>query len=161
MTRSIRIESATSEDISLILALIKGLADYERLSRDCVATEELLRETLFGEKKFAEVVIAYSDNQPAGFALFFHNYSTFLARPGIYLEDLYVLPELRGTGIGKALLVHLAKIAKERNCGRLEWAVLDWNEPAIAFYKGLGAVPLDDWTVFRVTGEALDALAEK
>lgn len=161
MRRSIRIESATREDIPLILALIKGLADYERLLRDCVATEELLRETLFGEKKFAEVVIAYYDNQPAGFALFFHNYSTFLARPGIYLEDLYVLPELRGKGIGKALLVHLAKIAKERNCGRLEWAVLDWNEPAIAFYKGLGAVPLDDWTVFRVTGKALDALAEK
>jgi GNAT superfamily N-acetyltransferase len=161
MTRSIRTESATSEDIPLILALIKGLADYERLSRDCVATEELLRETLFGEKKFAEVVIAYYDNQPAGFALFFHNYSTFLARPGIYLEDLYVFPALRGKGIGKALLVHLAKIAKERNCGRLEWAVLDWNEPSIAFYKGLGAVSLDDWTVFRVTGKALDALAEK
>jgi len=161
MARSIRIEGATEKDISLILTLIKGLAEYERLSQNCVATEKLLRETLFGNTKYAEVVIAYYNNQPAGFALFFHNYSTFLARPGIYLEDLYVFPELRGKGIGRALLVHLAKIAKQRNCGRLEWAVLDWNEPSIAFYKGLGAVPLDGWTVFRVTGKALNALAEK
>jgi GNAT superfamily N-acetyltransferase len=161
MARTIRIESATEKDIPLILTLIKGLAEYERLSQECVATEKLLRETLFGKTKYAEVVIAYYDTEPAGFALFFHNYSTFLARPGIYLEDLYVFPELRGKGIGKALLVHLAKIAKKRNCGRLEWAVLDWNEPSIAFYKGLGAIPLNDWTVFRVTGKALDALAEK
>lgn len=161
MAQSIAIESATKKDIPLILTLIKGLAEYERLSKDCVATEELLRESLFGKTKYAEVIIARYETRPAGFALFFHNYSTFLARPGIYLEDLYVFPELRGKGVGKALLVHLAKIAKERNCGRLEWSVLDWNEPSIAFYKGLGAVPLDDWTVFRVTGKALDALAEK
>ena len=161
MTQLIRIRSATKKDVPLILTFIRELAEYERLSQDCVATEKLLRKTLFGKSKSAEVVIAYYDDQPAGFALFFHNYSTFLARPGIYLEDLYVLPHLRGKGIGKALLVHLARTAKKRNCGRLEWAVLDWNEPAITFYKELGATPLDDWTVFRVTGKALDALAKK
>ena len=160
MEQTIRIERATEKDIPLILTLIKGLAEYERLLPQCVATEELLRETLFGEKKYAEVVIAYYDHEPAGFALFFHNYSTFLARPGIYLEDLYVFPHLRGKGIGKALLVHIARIAKERNCGRFEWAVLDWNEPSIAFYKKLGAVPLNDWTTMRVTGEALELLAK-
>jgi GNAT superfamily N-acetyltransferase len=160
MEQTIRIERATEKDIPLILTLIKGLAEYERLLPQCVATEELLRETLFGEKKYAEVVIAYYDHEPAGFALFFHNYSTFLARPGIYLEDLYVFPHLRGEGIGKALLVYIARIAKERNCGRFEWAVLDWNEPSIAFYKKLGAVPLNDWTTMRVTGEALELLAK-
>ena len=115
---------------------------------------------MFGEKKFAEVVIAYYEDRPAGFEIFFHNFSTFLARPGIYLEDLFVFPNFRGKGIGKALLVYLARIAKERNCGRFEWAVLDWNEPSIAFYKKLGAIPLDDWTIFRATGKALDALAK-
>ena len=159
MTELIRIEHATERDIPFIHKLIKELAEYERMSQECVATEALLRETLFGEKKFAEVVIAYYHDEPAGVALFFHNFSTFLARPGIYLEDLYVFPHLRGKGIGKALLVYLAKIAKERNCGRFEWAVLDWNEPSIAFYKKLGAIPLDDWTTFRVTGKALDELA--
>ena len=159
MTKSIRIERATEKDIPLILTFIKELAEYERLSEQCVATEALLHETLFGEKKFAEVVIAYCHDEPAGFELFFHNFSTFLARPGIYLEDLFVFPKFRGKGIGKALLVYLARIAKERNCGRFEWAVLDWNEPSIAFYKKLGAIPLDDWTTFRVTGKALDALA--
>jgi GNAT superfamily N-acetyltransferase len=159
MTEPIRIERATEKDIPLILTFIKELAEYERLSEQCVATEALLHETLFGEKKFAEVVIAYYHGEPAGFELFFHNFSTFLARPGIYLEDLFVFPKFRGKGIGKALLVYLARIAKERNCGRFEWAVLDWNEPSIAFYKKLGAIPLDDWTTFRVTGKALDALA--
>ena len=161
MNEPIRIERATEEDIPLILTFIKELAHYERLSDQCVATEDLLRKGLFGERKFAEVVIAYYHGQPAGFEIFFHNFSTFLARPGIYLEDLFVFPDFRGKGIGKALLAHLARIAKERNCGRFEWAVLDWNAPSIAFYKKLGAIPLDDWTTFRVTGRALDELANE
>lgn len=156
-----RIEKAREDDLALILSFIKELAEYERLSHEVVATEELLRESLFGERAVAEVVIAYDeDNRSVGFALFFHNLSTFLGRPGIYLEDLYVQPHARGKGIGRALLVHLARLAKERRCGRLEWAVLDWNEPAIGFYKKLGAVPMDEWTVFRATGESLDKLAE-
>lgn len=153
------IKEATIEEIPIILAFIKELAEYERLSHTVVATEPILRESLFGERRVAEVVIAYYEEQPVGFALFFHNFSTFLGKPGIYLEDLYVKPEFRGRGIGQALLTYLTKLAKERNCGRLEWAVLDWNEPAIKFYKTLGAVPLDDWTVFRLTGDALDRLA--
>jgi GNAT superfamily N-acetyltransferase len=144
-------------DVPLILQFIRGLAEYERLAHACVATEESVRETLFGAKRYAEVIIAEHEGAPAGFALFFHNYSTFLARPGIYLEDLYVRPELRGYGIGKALLAKLASIAMERNCGRLEWAVLNWNEPAIQFYRSLGALPQDQWTVYRLTGEALGA----
>ena len=159
MKPSIRIDRATEKDIPLILRLIRELAGYEKLSHQCVATEELLRDALFGEHKFAEVVIASLDGEPAGFALFFHNFSTFLGRPGIYLEDLYVVSHLRGKGIGKALLVFLARLAKERNCGRFEWSVLDWNEPAISFYKILGALPLDDWTTFRMTGDAIAALA--
>jgi GNAT superfamily N-acetyltransferase len=152
----LRIEPATERDIGTILGFIKKLADYEKLSHQVAATEELLGTTLFGERRVAEDLIAYLQNEAAGFALFFHNFSTFLGRPGIYLEDLFVEPAHRGKGIGKALLVEIAKIARERNCGRLEWAVLDWNKPAIDFYRGLGAVPLDDWTLFRVTGEALD-----
>ena len=159
MSVSLRITPATEQDIPLILTFIKGLAEYERLAHECVADEATLQETLFGARRYAEVVIARYDGTPAGFALFFHNYSTFLAKPGIYLEDLFVFPEYRSKGIGKALLVHLAKLAKERNCGRLEWWVLDWNESAINFYKKLGAVPMSDWTVFRVTGEALGKLA--
>jgi GNAT superfamily N-acetyltransferase len=159
-TDSLRIEKARETDISLILSFIRELAEYERLSHEVVATEELLRESLFGESARAEVVIAYYDEQAVGFALFFHNFSTFVGRPGIYLEDLYVQPQARGLGIGRALLVYLARLAKERRCGRLEWAVLDWNEPAIRFYKNLGAVPMDEWTVFRTTGAALDKLAE-
>ena len=156
-----RIEKAREDDLALILSFIKELAEYERLSHEVVATEELLRESLFGERAVAEVVIAYDTDQRAvGLALFFHNFSTFLGRPGIYLEDLYVQPHARGKGIGRALLSHLARLAKERRCGRLEWAVLDWNEPAIRFYKKLGAVPMNDWTVFRATGESLDKLAE-
>jgi len=153
------IRAATSDDVPLILDFIRGLAKYERLEHEVVATEERLRATLFGNPRFAEVLIAGEDDEPAGFALFFHNYSTFLGAPGIYLEDLFVKPEMRGRGIGKALLVRLAQIARERGCGRLEWAVLDWNEPSINFYKALGAKPMDDWTVFRVTGDALVALA--
>ncbi|HET7459958.1 MAG TPA: GNAT family N-acetyltransferase [Longimicrobium sp.] len=153
------IRAATVDDVPLILRFIRGLAEYERLADQVVATEDGLRETLFGPRPYAEVVIAEEVGEPAGFALFFHNYSTFLGRPGIYLEDLFVLPELRGRGIGRALLAHLARLAVERGCGRLEWWVLDWNEDAIRFYRGLGAEPMDDWTVFRVAGEALERLA--
>jgi GNAT superfamily N-acetyltransferase len=155
----LRIEKASDGDVALILSLIRELAEYERMADEVVATEELLREALFGERAMAEVVIAYMDERAVGFALFFHNFSTFVGRPGIYLEDLYVQPHARGKGIGRALLSHLARLAKERGCGRLEWAVLDWNEPAIRFYQSLGAVPMNEWTIFRATGEALDHLA--
>lgn len=190
---SLRLRAATEDDVALILAFIQELAEYERLRHEAVVTEARLRETLFGPRPYAEVVIAEVDEAPGagpgagpgavsgagpgaepgagsreepgaypvGFALFFHNYSTFLGRPGLYLEDLYVRPEARGRGIGRRLLVHLAGIAKERGCGRMEWSVLDWNEPAIGFYRSLGARPMDEWTVFRVTGEALEALAEE
>ena len=161
VTRSaFRIECATESDVPLILQLIKALAEYERMAGDVTATEAGLRETLFGSDPAAEVVIAYSGDTPAGFALFFHNYSTFLGKPGLYLEDLFVVPEYRGRGFGKQLLVYLAKLAVERNCGRFEWSVLDWNEPAIGFYKSIGADPLDDWTIFRLKGEALTRLAD-
>lgn len=153
------IRSATSADVPVILSFINKLAVYEKLAHEVTATEAGLQETLFGERRYAEVVIAYHHGQPVGFALFFHNYSTFLGKPGIYLEDLYVDEDQRGKGFGKALLIHLARLAQERNCGRLEWSVLDWNESAIKFYKSLGAVPLDEWTVFRVTGAALATLA--
>jgi GNAT superfamily N-acetyltransferase len=159
MAETIALRAATSDDIPQILAFIEGLAVYEKLSHACVATEDSLRQSLFGPRPYAEVILADCDGQPAGFALFFHNYSTFRARPGIYLEDLYVLPERRGRGIGKALLRELARLAVERGCARLEWSVLDWNEPAIQFYKSLGALPQDEWTIFRVTDEALTRLA--
>ena len=153
------IRTATESDLPLILTFIRALAVYERLEDRVVATEEVLRESLFGARPYAETLIAEDDGKPVGFAIVFHNFSTFIGRPGIYLEDLFVNPEARGRGYGKALLARLAAIAKERHCGRLEWSVLDWNEPSINFYKSLGAVPLDDWTMFRVTGGALDALA--
>lgn len=153
------VREASAEDVPLILTLIGELAEYERLSHEVVATEDSLQEWLFGEKPVAEVLIAERTAEAAGFALFFHSFSTFLGRPGIYLEDLYVRPAFRGRGMGKAMVVHLAKLAKERGCGRLEWSVLDWNEPSIRFYESLGAVAMDDWTVHRVTGEALDRLA--
>jgi GNAT superfamily N-acetyltransferase len=155
------VREASAEDVPLILTLIGELAEYERLSHEVVATEDSLQEWLFGEKPVAEVLIAERRAEAAGFALFFHSFSTFLGRPGIYLEDLYVRPAFRGRGMGKAMLVHLAKLAKERGCGRLEWSVLDWNEPSIRFYESLGAVAMDDWTVHRVTGEALDRLAAR
>jgi GNAT superfamily N-acetyltransferase len=155
---NLRIAPATERDVAVILSFIRKLADYEKLSHQVTATEDLLRQALFGERPVAEVLIANVGEEPAGFALYFHNFSTFLGRPGIYLEDLFVEPAQRGKGIGKALLIEIARIAKQRNCGRLEWAVLDWNRPAIDFYRGLGAVPLDDWTLFRVTGESLDNL---
>ena len=156
---SLRIERATERDVPLILRLIKELAEYERMADEVVATEDRVRETLFGAHPSAEVVVGYAGDEPAGFALFFHNYSTFLARPGLYLEDLFVVPKFRGRGYGKALLVHLARLAVERGCGRFEWSVLDWNEPAIGFYKKLGAEPMDTWTIFRITGDALRELA--
>jgi len=156
-----RIRFATADDAGLILEFIEGLADYEKLADEVVADEDRLRRTLFGDRPAAEVLIAECDGRPAGFALFFHNYSTFLARPGLYLEDLYVKPELRGRGVGRQLLSRLAAIAVERGCGRFEWSVLDWNEPAIRFYRNLGAKPMDGWTVFRVTGDALAALAQE
>ena len=155
------IDLATEQDVPLILTFIKGLAEYERLAGDVVATEDLLRSSLFGPRRYAECLIARFKGEPAGFALFFHNFSTFLARPGIYLEDLFVKPELRGHGIGRLLLRRLARLAQERQCGRLEWSVLDWNEPAIGFYKSIGAAPLDDWTTFRLKGDALSRLANE
>lgn len=156
------IRPATEADVPIILELIRGLAEYERLSHEVVATEELLRESLFGPRRDAEVVIAWAGEgrkEAAGFALYFHNYSTFLARRGLALEDLFVRPEWRGRGLGRRLLAHLAAVAVERGCGRLEWAVLDWNEGAIRFYRSVGAVPMSDWTTYRVTGEALHQLA--
>jgi len=155
----ITLRVAEEKDGSTIFNFIKALAEYEKLSNEVFATEEQLKKTLFGKAKYAEVVIADYKNQPAGFMLFFHNYSTFLGKPGIYLEDLFVKPELRGKGIGKILLSYLGKLAVERDCGRIEWAVLDWNEPSIQFYKNLGAVPMDEWTVFRVTGDKINKLA--
>ena len=157
---AITLRAATPADTSLIVELIRGLAEYEKLAHECVATEERIRETLFGPKPQAEVVIAFLDNDAAGFALFFQNYSTFLARRGIYLEDLFVFPRFRGHGVGKALLKHLAKVAVERDCGRFEWSVLDWNESAIGFYKSLGAIPMDGWTTYRLTGDALKRMAQ-
>jgi GNAT superfamily N-acetyltransferase len=159
LEQALRLRPADIADVPTILRLIRGLAEYERLLDECVATEAQLRDTLFGDRPQAEVVIAEWDGEPAGFALFFHNYSTFLARRGLYLEDLFVLPAHRGHGIGKALLVHLARLAMARQCGRFEWSVLDWNAPAIGFYRALGAVPMEDWTIMRVSGEALGRMA--
>ena len=151
----ITISPASEADVPVILQMIKGLAEYERLSHQVVATEDSLRETLFGPRPAAEVVLAYDDREPIGFALFFHNYSTFMARPGLYLEDLFVVPSWRGRGVGRRLLTHLASVAVERRCGRMEWAVLDWNESAIGFYTRLGASLLEDWRICRLTGDAL------
>lgn len=156
---SIVVRPATAEDVPLILEFIRGLADYERLAHEVRATEAGLRDALFGAHPGAEVLIAEADGTPAGFALFFHNFSTFLGARGLYLEDLFVRPEYRGQGIGRRLLAELAALAVARRCGRLEWSVLDWNAPAIGFYKALGAVPMDEWTVFRLAGDALMTLA--
>ena len=153
------IRPARSDDIGEIASLIRALADYERLTDSVVLDETTLRDHLFGERRYAEVLVVEDDEQVVGFALFFHNFSTFLGQPGIYLEDLFVKPEHRGRGHGKALLVELARLAVERGCGRLEWSVLDWNEPAIDFYRGLGAEPVDGWTVYRVAGDAMTKLA--
>ena len=157
----LRIERATERDVPLILRLIKGLSEYEKLAHEVTATEPSLRETLFGARPAADVIIAYAGDTPAGFALFFPNYSTFLGKPGLYLEDLFVVPEWRGHGLGLAMMKHLARIAVERGCGRFEWSVLDWNEPAIGFYKGLGATLMDGWSIVRVTGDALTRLGSR
>ena len=157
--QAFEIRQAKENDVKLILQFIKGLGEYEKLSHEVVATEEKLYKTLF-QQKMAEVIIGEYNGNPVGFALFFHNYSTFLGQAGIYLEDLYILPEMRGNGFGKSMLKYLAKLAVERDCGRLEWACLDWNEPSISFYKGLGAKALEDWTVYRVTGETLVEMAK-
>ncbi|HVH25203.1 MAG TPA: GNAT family N-acetyltransferase [Vicinamibacterales bacterium] len=155
----LRIEPATESDVPLILSLIKALAEYERMSAEVTTDEEAIRASLFGPTRSAEAAIARVGAHAVGFAVWFHNYSTFLGRRGLYLEDVFVLPEWRSRGIGRALLVHLAQIAAARGCLRMEWSVLRWNESAIAFYRGLGATPMDDWTVYRLTGEALASLA--
>ncbi|MFC2116962.1 GNAT family N-acetyltransferase [Bacteroidota bacterium] len=155
------IRDAEEKDVTLILWFIKGLADYEKLSHEVVATEEDLREQLFGSRPMAEVVIGEYNSEPVGFALFFHNFSTFLGKPGIYLEDLFVIPEKRGLGFGKCLLSFLAKLAVDRNCGRLEWAVLDWNEPSLKFYESIGARIMKEWLINRLSGKELSDLASQ
>jgi GNAT superfamily N-acetyltransferase len=155
------IRTATAADVPAIADLIRGLAVYEKLEQDVTMTEELLAKNLFGPQRFAETLLAEESGKPIGFALFFHNFSTFLALPGIYLEDLFVVPDQRGHGVGRALLKELARIAVERGCGRLEWSVLDWNRDAIAFYERLGARPNSEWTVYRLAGEALTELGRE
>lgn len=157
---SVTYRFATREDTGLILQFIRELAEYEKMLDQVVATEALLAEELF-EKRHAEVLLALADGQAVGFALFFHNFSTFLGRSGIYLEDLYVRPEHRGKGLGKGLLRRLAQLALERGCGRLEWACLNWNTPSIDFYLSNGAQPMEDWTVYRLTGESLARMAKE
>lgn len=150
---------AVEDDTALILMFIQELAEYERLAHEVIATESLLRQTLFGKRQVAEVIIGEYDGEPVSFALFFHSFSTFLGRPGLYLEDLFVKPAMRSRGIGRVMLAYLAHLAQQRQCGRLEWSVLDWNESARRFYRSLGAGEMDEWTVNRVTGEALARLA--
>ena len=159
-TKNFTIRPATIVDVPIILQLIRDLATYERAPNEVAATEEQLVDVLFGERPVAEVLLAFEDEMPIGFAVFFHNFSTWLGRPGLYLEDLFVKPEARGKGYGRALLIHLAKIARDRGCGRMEWAVLDWNGPAIQFYRKLGAKPMDEWTVFRLTTDGIAKLAQ-
>lgn len=161
MRPHITIMTAEEKDVPLILEFIEGLAGYEQLRHACVATEEKLTDTLFGDRPAAEVLIARMSGQPVGFALFFHNYSTFLAQRGLFLEDLFVKPDARGHGVGDALFSSLARIALDRNCGRLEWSVLNWNDLAIGFYKRLGAQPMNEWTTFRMTGQSLHELASR
>jgi GNAT superfamily N-acetyltransferase len=160
MQSDFKIRSAHLDDVPIILELIRDLATYERAPNEVTATEEQLVDVLFGERPAAEVLLAFERDTPVGFAIFFHNFSTWLGRPGLYLEDLFVKPEARGKGYGRALLIHLAKIARDRGCGRMEWAVLDWNEPAIQFYKKIGAQPLDEWQIFRLTRDGIAKLAE-
>jgi GNAT superfamily N-acetyltransferase len=159
MSGAFHIRSATAGDVAVILDLVRGLAEYERLSHLVSATEDSVREALFGEHPGAEAVLAFEGETAVGFAVYFHSFSTFLGRKGLWLEDLFVKPQHRRRGYGKALLLHVARIAHERGCGRFEWAALDWNAPAWEFYRALGAVPLEDWTLFRVTGETLEKLA--
>jgi GNAT superfamily N-acetyltransferase len=159
-TENFAIRPATAADVPIILGLIRALATYERAPNEVTATEDGLNKVLFGEKPAAEVLLAFENETAVGFAVFFHNFSTWLGRPGLYLEDLFVRPEDRGKGYGRALLIHLAKIARDRGCGRMEWAVLDWNDPAIQFYHKLGAKPMDEWTVFRLTRDGIAKLAD-
>jgi GNAT superfamily N-acetyltransferase len=154
-----KIVDAGKENAVLVLNFIKELAEYEKLSYEVTATEKLLKKTLFGKKSVAKVLLAYYEDKPAGFAVYFFNFSTFIGKPGLYLEDVFVKPEFRGKGIGKAILIHLAGIAKKNDCGRFEWAVLDWNKSAIKFYKSMGARPMNDWTVYRLDREAINNLA--
>lgn len=156
---TLKIRSATREDVPVILQLIRNLATYERAPNEVTATEDELLKVLFGDKPAAEVRLALEGDTPVGFAVFFQNFSTWLGRPGLYLEDLFVKPEYRGKGYGRALLVDLARIARDRGCGRMEWAVLDWNEPAIQFYRKLGAKPNEEWTIFRLTRDGIASLA--
>lgn len=160
MSTSLEIRTTTEADVPIILSLIRELAEYERAPDAVVATEGGLREVLFGAKRSAEVLLALENGNAVGFAVYFYNFSTWLGRPGLYLEDLFVRPEMRGRGYGRALLERLAQIAQERGCGRMEWAVLDWNEPAIQFYRKLGAEPMNEWTVFRLTREGIARLVE-
>jgi GNAT superfamily N-acetyltransferase len=156
---NLRIEQATERDTPVILSLIRALAEYERLGSDVVADEALVRASFFGPEPSAEAVIARVGDEPVGFAVWFHNHSTFLGRRGLYLEDLFVVPAWRGRGVGRALLVYLAQVAMDRGCGRMEWSVLNWNEPAISFYRSLGARPMTEWTVFRLAGDDIARLA--
>lgn len=156
---NVRIVPAQAGDVPVILQMIRALAEYEQLSHDVTATEDDLRSSLFGPRAAADVVLAYAGDAPVGFALFFHNFSTFLGRPGLYLEDLFVVPHWRSKGVGRRLLGHVAAIAVERGCGRMEWSVLDWNESAIGFYRGLGARVMDEWRICRLTGDALQRAA--
>ena len=160
MQTDFEIRAARLADVPIILELIRDLATYERAPNEVTATEEQLVDVLFGDKSVAEVLLAFEGKSPVGFAVFFHNFSTWLGRPGLYLEDLFVKPEARGRGYGRALLVELARIARDRGCGRMEWAVLDWNEPAIKFYRSLGAKPMEEWTVFRLTLDGIAKLAQ-
>lgn len=155
------IRPAERADIPLLLDFIRELAEYERLADEVSATEDVLERTLFGEPTYAEALLGYAGETPVGFAIFFHNFSTFLGKPGLYLEDLYVKPDHRGNGYGRAMLRHLAQLAVERDCGRFEWAVLDWNVSAIQFYRCLGARPMEDWLIYRLDGDALQALADE
>ncbi len=159
MHDAFHLREATEADVPLIFRFVSELAEYEKLAHEVTATEELLRRNLFSERNSAEVLLAFVQDEPAGFALFFQNFSTFLGKPGIYLEDLYVRPRFRRRGIGRAFMTRLAQLARTRNCGRFEWAVLNWNTPSLDFYKSLGAIPMADWTVMRVSGDALERLA--
>jgi len=158
---ALKIERASERDLPAIVRLVRHLAEYEKLAHAMVSSEDDFRKALFGPRTNAEALIAFADDAPVGFALYFYNFSTFLGKRGIYLEDLFVEPEYRGQGIGKALLQRLARIAKDEDCGRMEWSVLTWNQPSIDFYHRLGAVTLDDWRTFRLTGEALERLEDR
>jgi GNAT superfamily N-acetyltransferase len=160
LTGRLRIDAAAEADVPLVRQLIAELAEYEKLAHEMKATDEALRSAMFGPRPAVEAIIARMDDEPVGFALFFQNFSTFVGKPGLYLEDVFVRPAWRGQGIGHALLQHLAKIAVERDYGRMEWSVLDWNEPSIAFYRRIGARPMDEWTVYRLTGDTLRRLAK-